>query len=91
VTPPEAQAVLDALATFKYPGRYDAAAGVIRASHDQYHLRAGVAEATPERQRDPHVRHFLERNPGHAGGDELCCVASLTLANFTAAGRRFLH
>jgi hypothetical protein len=90
-TPAAAQGALDALARFKYPTRYDPRAGVIRASADQYHLRRGVAEATPQRQRDPHVRFFLERNVLHAGGDELCCIAPLTSANLTPAAKRFLR
>lgn len=90
LTPPDKQHVLDALARHKYTDRYDAEAGVIRASADQYHLRPGVAEITDQRQRDPHVQFFLERNAGHARGDELCCIAPLTLANFRPAGRRFV-
>jgi len=90
-TPPEQQAVLDVLAGTKYPDRYDAEQGVIRASSEQYHLRAGVAEVTPERERNPHVRYFLKRNPGHTRGEELCCLARLTRANLTPAAQRFLR
>ena len=41
-----------------------------------------------ERLRDPHVRFFHGRNPDHARGDELCCLAPLTRANFTPAAYR---
>jgi hypothetical protein len=34
------------------------------------------------------VRFFIERNPGHARGDELCCLAPLTRENFTRAAYR---
>ena len=89
-TPAWARSVIDALANRKFPGCYDAGAGVIRASAGKDRLRAGVAELTAERLRDPHVRFFAERNPGHAAGDELCCVAPLTRANFTAAAYRVI-
>jgi hypothetical protein len=89
--PPRVQAALDALAGGKYPQRYDAARGVIRVSSDQYHLRPGVADVTPQRERDPHVRYFLERNSGHLHGEELCCLAPLSRENFTPAGERFLR
>lgn len=89
--PPNFQVVLDALAAWKYPGRYDREAGVVRTASDQYHLRRGVAEVTAERLRDPHVRYFLKRNSGHAAGDELCCLAPLTWANLTPAAHRFLR
>jgi hypothetical protein len=45
---------------------------------------------TVERLRDPHVCFFLARNPGHASGDELCCLAPLTRANFTPAAYRVI-
>jgi hypothetical protein len=53
-------------------------------------LRSGVAEITEQRLRDPHVRFFAERNPGHASGDELCCIAPLTRENFTPAAYRVI-
>jgi hypothetical protein len=89
-TPDWAKDVIDALARFKYPDSYDGGAGVIRASASKDRLRPGIAEVTSERQRDPHVRFFLERNPCHARGDELCCIAPLTRANFTAAAYRVI-
>ncbi|MEX0678898.1 MAG: hypothetical protein WD063_17620 [Pirellulales bacterium] len=90
VTPPHARRVIDALARHKYPEGYDSAAGVIRASVKQYRLREGIADITPERLRDPHVRYFAERNPGHTRGDELCCLAPLAQSNFTPAAYRVI-
>src|SRR5436309_2071358 len=72
-----------ALARARYPDDYDAQAGVIRAGPWQYRLREGLADVTPERLRDAHVRFFHARNPGHERGDELCCLAPLTRGNFT--------
>src|SRR5439155_11047971 len=89
-TPAATQAVIDALARSRYPDDYDAGAGIIRAGAWQYRLREGLADVTPERLRDPHVRFFQARNPGHAQGDELCCVAPLTRANFTPAAYRVI-
>src|SRR5258708_11494703 len=89
-TPGCASAVIDALARRKFPNGYDAHAGVVRAGTDKDRLRAGVADLTAERLRDPHVRFFAARNPGYADGDELCCIAPLTRANFTAAAYRVI-
>jgi hypothetical protein len=89
-TPTWAQSAIDALARSRYPDEYDAAAGVIRASPWQYRLRAGIADLTDERLADPHVRFFQTRNPGHVRGDELCCLAPLTRANFTRAAYRVI-
>lgn len=89
-TPAWARAVIDALARHKFADGYEPRAGVIRAGAGKDRLRAGVAELTAERLRDPHVRFFASRNPGHVAGDELCCIAPLTRANFTAAAYRVI-
>lgn len=90
-TPEGMEAVLDGLARAKYPHTYDAERGIIRAGAGHDRLRAGVAEITPQRLRDPFVRFFLERNPGHVRGEELCCLAPLTRANFTPAAYRVIN
>jgi len=89
-TPAWALAVIDALGRARYAKEYDPAAGVIRATSSQYRLRAGVADITPQRLADPHVRFFQTRNPLHGAGDELCCLAPLTRANFTRAAYRVI-
>lgn len=89
-TPLWARSVIDALARRKFPGEYAAAAGVIAAHGHQYHLRQHLAELSPERLDDPHVRFFVERNPRHERGDELCCIARLTRENFRPAAWRVI-
>jgi hypothetical protein len=89
-TPAWAKGVIDALGRQKYPVSYDPVAGIIRASSGKDRLRPGVADITPERLRDPHVRFFAERNPGHPDGDELGCLAPLTRDNFTPAAYRVI-
>ena len=89
-TPGRVRAVIDTLARGRYPGAYDAVHGVVRAMPLQYRLRPGLADLTPERLRDPHVSFFRVCNPGHSRGDELCCLAPLTRANFTPAAYRVI-
>jgi hypothetical protein len=89
-TPPEVLARLDAFGSIKFPARYDSAAGVVRADGDGCRLRPGVADIPPPRLSDPHVRFFAEQNPRHALGDELCCLAPLSRANFTRAAWRVM-
>jgi hypothetical protein len=89
-TPAWAKAILDALGRFKYPTSYDPGTGVVQASPATDRLRDGIADITLQRMRDPAVRFFVARNPGFARGDELCCVAALTRANFTPAAYRVL-
>ena len=54
------------------------AEGVIRFSASQGHLRE---ELVTERAKNPWVRYFLERNPGHAGGEELVCLTEMDETN----------
>ncbi len=90
VTPARTHRLLDALGAAHFPAQYIAETGVIRALADGCRLRAGVADITPSRLRDSHVRYFATHNPGHTRGDELCCIAPLTFANFTPAARRVI-
>jgi hypothetical protein len=89
-TPAWARGVLDAVARAGYHEEYDAEAGVVRATSWQYRLREGLAEVTPGRLKNPHVRFFHFRNPGHTRGDELCCLAPLRRENFTPAAYRVI-
>jgi hypothetical protein len=89
-TPSWAKAVIDALGRSRYPAAYDPAAGVVRASPGKDRLRPEVADLPGAYRRDPHVQFFLQCNPGHARGDELCCIAPLSRANFTTAAYRVI-
>lgn len=89
-TPPSIQAMLDGFGRARYSETYDPAVGVIHAGPDSCRLRNGVADVSAERLRDAHVRFFVERNPGHVHGEELCCLAPLTPANLTRAAYRVI-
>jgi hypothetical protein len=89
-TPGWALAVIDAFGRSRYGDRFDSAAGIIRAGPSGDRLRPGVADLTPERGNNSHVQFFAARNPGHARGDELCCLAPLTRANFLPAAYRVI-
>jgi hypothetical protein len=54
-------------------------------------LKPHLAAVPDGRADNPHVRFFLERNPGHASGDELVCLTELSDANLTAAGVRMVR
>ncbi len=86
-TPLESQHLLDALSAERFGPAYDAPAGLVRFSRPQV-LRERLSGVPDGRSADPHVRFFLERNPGHIVGDELVSLASLARENLTAAGSR---
>lgn len=85
--PPELVRLRDHLARERFGPLFDAAAGVVRFPRPQ-RLREKLAQVPEGRKHDPHVAFFLEKNPGHAAGDELVCLCDLGDPNLTAAGRR---
>lgn len=89
-TPAWAHTLIDAVARQRFADRYDASAGVIRATSESDRLRIGLGEIDAARRRDPHVAFFELRNPGHAAGDELCCIAPLSLENFSRTAQRLM-
>ncbi len=89
-TPAPVLRELQTLAHRRFGACYDAQAGLVRFPRPGA-LRAELCEVPAERRRDPHVEFFLTANPGHARGDELVCLAELSLRNLTRAGRRMLR
>jgi hypothetical protein len=88
-TPPDQQRWLNQLARERFGARFDADAGLVRFAHPQ-RLRPALREIPSFRESDRHVTFFLSRNPGHANGDELVCLAELCPENLTRAGRRMM-
>ncbi|MCM2279809.1 MAG: hypothetical protein NDJ89_17175 [Oligoflexia bacterium] len=76
-TPEWQQAVLDALAGEKYGADWKPELGILRFERPRDRLRSGVAPIEAALLSGPgnaDIRYFQERNPGHAQGDELCCL-----------------
>jgi hypothetical protein len=88
-TPAASKEIINSLATARYGKSYDRASGVVRSHPQQYWLRSELGDVR-RRLVDPHVRFFAHHNPGHAAGDELCCLAPLTRENFTRAAWRVI-
>lgn len=87
-TPPEVAALMDRLARRRYGALVQD--GVVRLPQPSW-VRPEVAGLTAERLRNPHVAWFHARNPGHAQGDELVCLARVDPDNFTPAALRVLR
>ncbi|MBX3052696.1 MAG: hypothetical protein KF753_14530 [Caldilineaceae bacterium] len=88
-TPPQIQRTIDALARYKFGDQYDPAAGIIRFAHSAP-LREGVAEVDERRLKNRDIAFFVEKNPGHAAGEQLACLVEIDHANITSAGMRML-
>jgi hypothetical protein len=91
VAPAPVTAILNTLGERIGGARYDFQTQIICADADKDYLLPGAADPKVRALHDPHVRYFLERNPGYARGDELCCLAPLTAQNFTRAAYRVIE
>ena len=86
-TPPFEAELIRVLGEGRYPGEFDARSGVIRPRGPHDRLKVAL-DGSARRGHNPHVSFFLERNPGHAMGDELLCVADLRPSNLRPIVRR---
>ena len=89
-TPPETQAIMDTFARAKFGAWHLEEAGIVRVWPPADRLTAELAAIPDSKREQPHVRFFLDRNPGYANGDELVCLAEISEANLTRAARRFM-
>ena len=80
--------IIAELAEEKYPGAYDR--GVLRFARSEGRLKSGVAPIDTELLVHEDIRFFAEKNPGHARGDELCCLGRVDIGLwFKFLGRMF--
>lgn len=79
-TPPFARAVLDLLSTDKFGEAYQPEQGILRFDTCQGRLKRGVAPIDAALLEYPDIGFFVAKNPGHADGDELCCLGRVDLA-----------
>lgn len=89
-TPAGHSLLIDAVAAHKFGDSYDAKAGLVRSHGDRDRLRPEMCVVPEGRLRDPHVRFFLERNPGFERGDELACIADIAMDNLNRYAMRVI-
>jgi len=86
--PAAMQQRMDVLASARFGEAYLPSAGIVRFVPPRGFLRpswSGVREGLRDRAE---VQYFLQRNPGHAAGDELVCLTELTQENLRAVAAR---
>ena len=89
-TPAFERQLIVRLGTAKYPGDFDPRTGVIAFAESHGQLVPRLADTPRHRREHPHVRFFLETNPGYADGHELVCVAEISPDNMKGLARRML-
>lgn len=89
-TPEFAQALMHTLGAEKFGAHYDPARGTARFTDSRGHLDPALADIPTARLADPDVAFFLEKNPAHARGDELLCLAEISAENMRGLAKRML-
>jgi hypothetical protein len=90
-TPAWEQKLLDQLALERYGAAYDQERGVLVFESHQGRLCERIAPITDDLLAYPDVRFFVEKNPGHVRGHELCCIGKVGFDFVTYAGLRILR
>jgi len=76
------------LARSKFGDAYDATTGLIQFPQSKGHLRPRWAQIAGHLREHAAVTFFLQRNPGYHVGDELACLAELTVDNLRSFAKR---
>lgn len=89
-TPPTIAKFMDRLCREQFQDYYSREDGIVRFPQPQV-LGDRLRDIPPEKLKDPHVAFFLQKNPGYIKGDELVCLAEVSVSNLTRAGLRLWH
>ena len=86
----ELRTLLNDVARERFGDAYDASTGVIRNCGAHEYVRTGVAPVSESALSNRHVRFFVQRNPNHAAGDELACLAVVRIRDLVRSMVRFI-
>ena len=87
-TPKSMKKNIELFATAKFKSQFDPKKGIIRLNGNRVALKEGLADIRPNLMNNAHIRYFSRMNPGHSNGDELACIAKLSMENFKWSANR---
>lgn len=90
-TPPQIQTLMDEVATEKFGADYSPETQIVSHHCKRDWLCASEHDPLLLGRDDPHIRFFLERNPGYIQGDELVCLIEISGENLHARMRRVIQ
>ncbi|QKE63610.1 hypothetical protein HNE05_09645 [Aquipseudomonas campi] len=76
-TPDHVLGIIDQLSREKFADDWKPELGLLQFATPAGRLKEGVAPVDDAALAYPDIRYFVERNPGHAQGDELCCLGAI--------------
>ena len=88
ITPSREKILMDTFGTNRYSSRYNPLTGVIGRNIDSDFLKDGIADIGQRELSNPHIRFFAEKNPDYAKGDEMVCLADLSVENLKPGVRK---
>ena len=89
-TPSFEKEVLDELSARRYGKNYNPETGTLSFEESHGQLRDKVAPIYPKLLSQPDIRFFVDRNPHHADGDELCCLGRIDSSLLSYSLKRLL-
>lgn len=97
-TPPLEARLLACAARRKFGQHFNETTGIISYDTPLDYLCEPLQQVAIGRDSDPHVKFFLEKNPGFTRGDELACITELSWENLSrramrnlAAGKKYVQ
>lgn len=89
-TPANIKVLIDEVAAEKFGADYSPGTQVVSHHGRRDWLCASEHDPSLLGRDDPHIRFFLERNPGYIRGDELACITEMSEDNLNARARRVI-
>jgi len=83
-TPKHIKNIMDVFANKKFSDEYIRALGIVRPKDTTY-LKPGTSDIKKSLLNNPHISFFVNKNPGHAQGDELVCLTEISKENFKSS------
>ena len=73
-----------------YGNRYNRKTGIVKNDGTNDFLRENIVVLSEKQLKNKNIQFFLERNPDYKKGDELVCLAEISIENLTNLGKRVL-
>jgi hypothetical protein len=89
-TPPAMETLLSGAAKQKFGNSFDVKSGLVRIPETDC-LMPELAKVPEGKRADSYVAYFLARNPGFSRGDELACLAPISVDNLNAYAHRVIR
>lgn len=83
--------LINHLGKLRFGDFFHAEKGIVRIEPPADHLKEHLTVIPKEKLKNPHVKLFLDRNPGFVNGDELVCLTNITENNLTRAASKFVN